>query len=99
MSVRDDDALAQALKITEQMFAAADQSNWTAVTGLDAQLQRVLREDVLLQPGDEPRLRLLLEKNSMLMQAATAARGTIEQELGQHNYNHKALNVYVSSSD
>ncbi len=91
--------LATALDVTEQMLSASRHGNWLAVADLDIKRQRVLQEGFTAQPGDQASLGLLIEKNDALMQIAAAAFGAIEHELGQHQYNHKALNVYMSSYD
>lgn len=91
-------ALARALDITGQMLAAAEAEQWTRVLELEAERQQWLRPPLAVEPAQRATLATLIERNRRLLERATAAHAQIGQLLGQHKYNHRALNSYIASS-
>lgn len=92
--------LQHALALTMQMSDAAGQGNWTLVNELDTQRQlhlQQIRHDSLTTQHHEA-LQALQAHNRTLLARAEQVRETVEQQLSQHQYNHRALRSYVSSS-
>ncbi|GGA27637.1 hypothetical protein [Dyella nitratireducens] len=94
------DALQQALALTIQMSDAASDGNWTLVAELDAQrqipLQHVQNASLDIQHRDT--LAALQAYNRAVLERTQQVHDSIEQQLSQHQYNHRALRSYVSSS-
>jgi hypothetical protein len=98
MSDTTDAGLQRALDLTVQMLAAADEGQWEHVVELDAERQPFIQQH-RLDPRSHELLITLHQHNERLLEHAAAARGAVERELGQHQYNHRALNVYIASSE
>ena len=90
-------SLQRALDITLQMLTAAQAGQWEPVVALDAERQPCLQQSPLDRRSGEL-LTTLQQHNERLLAHAAAAREALERELGQHNYNHHALSVYIASS-
>jgi len=92
--------LQHALQITIEMLDAAAGNNWDRVSQLDAERQRQLRtpRSGPLTGHDRQLIATLLKHNQTLMAHADAARTTLKAQLDQHQYNHRALRTYISSS-
>lgn len=92
--------LQHALALTVQMTDAAEQGDWTLVNELDAQrqahLQQVRHDSLAMQHREA--LQALQNRNRALLERAEQVREMVEQQLSQHQYNHRALRSYVSSS-
>lgn len=92
--------LQHALTLTVEMIDAAGQGNWTLVNELDAQrqihLQR-LRHDTLTAQHREA-LQVLQAQNRVLLERAGQVRESVEHQLSQHQYNHRALRTYITSA-
>lgn len=93
-------SLQRALEITADMIDAATSGNWMHVVELDVERQACLEQAQTGATGLQHRAILLALKahNQTLMEHANLARETIEQQLGQHQYNHRALRTYINSS-
>lgn len=100
MTAHVQDALQQALALTILMSEAASEDNWTLVAELDAQrqvpLQRV--QGATLDSRHRDPLASLEAHNRAVLERAQQVRDAVEQQLSQHQYNHRALRSYVSSS-
>ncbi|GLQ86779.1 hypothetical protein [Dyella flagellata] len=97
-SVQDD--LQQALALTIEMCDAAAAGNWTLVIELDARRQLHLQH---VQSGSlglqhQELLATLQAHNLVLLERAQQAHEAVEQELSRHQYKHRALSHYVTSS-
>ena len=94
------DDLQCALALTVQMIGAATHDNWTLVNELDAQRQRYLQQVQAGALGMQHRetLQALHAHNRSLLEYAEQLRETVEQQLSQHRYNHRALRTYVTSA-
>jgi hypothetical protein len=92
--------LQQALALTMDMLAAATQDNWTLVTELDTRRQAYLQQihDAAIDPQHRHTLRTLEANNRALLERVTQVREGVELQLSQHQYNHRALRTYVSST-
>jgi hypothetical protein len=92
--------LQQALQITIEMLDAAAGNNWDRVIQLDAERHRPLRKRQADPLSDEGRqiVAALLRHNQTLMAHADAARAMLKKQLDEHQYNHRALRTYISSS-
>ena len=92
--------LQHALTLTIEMIDAAAHDNWTLVTELDARRQAYLQ----LVPSDalamqhRQTLQALQANNHVLLECAEQVRERVEQQLSQHQYNHRALRTYVTSA-
>lgn len=95
-----DDALRQALALTLQMSEAAADGNWTLVTELDTQRQIPLQhvQNASLDNRHRDTLASLEAHNRAVLERAQQVRDAVEQQLSQHQYTHRALRSYVSSS-
>jgi hypothetical protein len=91
-------ALTQALDLTAQMLAAAEDEQWSRVIELDTERQRWLQPPLAVEPGQREALVNLIERNRRLLERARATHAGIELQLEQHKYNHRALNAYIASS-
>ncbi len=98
MSDTNDAGLQRALDITAQMLSAADEGQWEHVVELDAERQPLIQQH-RLDPRSHDLLVALQQHNERLLEHAATARGAVERELGQHQYNHRALSVYIASSE
>jgi hypothetical protein len=100
MNAATQDALQQALALTIAMSDAAADGNWTLVTDLDEQRQAHLKQmhGVLLGPQDRDALAALQAQNRALLERAQQVRDAVEEQLSQHQYNHRALRAYVTSA-
>ena len=98
MSATAHAALRQALDISARMLDAADHGHWSLVAELDAERQTWIRQQ---HPADQPNIEALTtlqEHNRLLLERAGVARAGVERQLGQHKYNHRALNTYIASA-
>jgi hypothetical protein len=93
--------LQRALQITVEMLDAAAGNNWDRVSQLDAERHRQLRKRQadLLSEQDRQIVATLLRHNQTLMAHADMARATLKKQLDEHQYNHRALRTYISSSE
>lgn len=100
MTSQAQDALQQALALTMQMSEAAADGNWTLVTELDAQRQVPLQhmQNASLDNRHRDALASLQAHNRAVLERAQQVRDAVENQLSQHQYNHRALRSYVSSS-
>jgi hypothetical protein len=92
--------LQRALALTVEMIDAAAHDNWMLVTELDARRQVHLQQvqhNALAAEHSET-LQALQAHNRALLERAEQVRETVEQQLGQHQYNHRALRTYISSA-
>lgn len=89
--------LQRALDITVEMIDAAISDNWPRVVELDAQRQVCLEQ---FQAGPQHREALLALQvhNRTLLERAHRAHDMVQQQLGRHQYNHRALRTYITSS-
>ncbi|GFZ86285.1 flagellar protein FliT [Dyella caseinilytica] len=92
--------LQQALQITVEMLDAATGNNWDWVSQLDAERHRELQKckGSPLSDRDRQIIATLRRHNETLMAHAEAARAALKAQLDQHQYNHRALRTYISSS-
>jgi hypothetical protein len=92
--------LQRALQITIEMLDAAAGNNWDRVGQLDVERDRQLRKRQADSLSDQDRqiIGAVLRHNQTLMAHADAARATVKKQLEQHQYNHRALRTYISSS-
>lgn len=92
--------LRRALDITVEMIDAATSENWSRVVELDAQRQVYLKQVPASAAGAEHREALLALQvhNRALLERANLAHEALQQQLGQHQYNHRALRTYIISS-
>lgn len=92
--------LQHALSLTVEMIDAAAHDNWTLVTELDARrqvhLQQVSSDTLGIQHRET--LQALQAHNDALLERAEQVRNGVEQQLSQHQYNHRALRTYVTSA-
>ncbi|MET0330646.1 MAG: flagellar protein FliT [Dyella sp.] len=93
-----EDGLHQALRLTAQMLDAASAGDWSLVTSLDGARQPLLAAARRPDPQWRELLTDLHQQNQQLLMLAAGAREQVEQQLGQHRYNHRALNTYIASS-
>jgi hypothetical protein len=100
MSSAVQDELQQALALTADMGEAASDGNWTRVAELDAQRQLHLQRMHAgsLGPQHRTALAALQAQNRALLERAQQVRDDVEQQLSQHQYNHRALRAYVTSA-
>jgi dsDNA-binding SOS-regulon protein len=91
-------ALTQALELTSQMLAAAEDDQWSRVIELESERQKWLRPPLAVEQAQRGALAILAERNRRLLERATAAQAEIGRQLEQHKYNHRALNIYIASS-
>jgi hypothetical protein len=92
-------ALQQALALTVEMLDAASHGDWTMVSGLDARRQALLpAETGSFGAQHRETLQALHTHNQTLLARAEQAREQVEQQLSQHQYNHRALQTYVTSA-
>jgi hypothetical protein len=92
--------LQRALQITVEMLDAAAGDNWDRVRQLDAERDQLLRKHPAdVRNGNEREtIAALLTHNQTLMVHAEAARDAVKRQLDQHQYKHRALRTYLSSS-
>jgi hypothetical protein len=92
--------LQRALQVTVEMLNAAAGGNWDRVSQLDRERDRLLRKRQAdpVTMRDREAIAALLRHNQTLMAHAEAAREAVRQRLDQHQYNHRALRTYISSS-
>ena len=90
--------LQRAVEITLQMLAAAADGQWQQVVELDAERQPCIRQHRYDHRSSEL-LTTLHQHNEHLLKRADVARAELESELSRHKYNHRALSVYIASSD
>lgn len=94
------DELQHALTLTIAMSEAAAHDNWALVVELDARrqvhLQHMRRGDLDAQHRDA--LAALQAHNRALLERAEQVRDAVERQISQHQYNHRALRTYVSST-
>jgi len=91
--------LQHALALTIEMVEAAMHDNWTLVSELDAQRQRHLQHAHGKFGAEHyETLRLLQAHNGTLLERAAQVRAVVEQQLNQHQYNHRALQTYITSA-
>ncbi|MBE1159520.1 flagellar protein FliT [Dyella acidiphila] len=92
--------LQQALQLTVEMLEAADGGNWERVSQLDAQRHRLLHswKPQGANAQDRAAIDAMQTHNQSLMAHAEAARNLVQRQLDQHQYNHRALRTYISSS-
>ena len=93
-------SLQHALALTVEMIDAATHDNWTLVTELDERRQLHLQpvQTTMLDPQCRETLQVLQAHNRALLERAEQARDRVEQQLSQHQYNHRALQTYVTSA-
>jgi hypothetical protein len=92
--------LQRALQITLEMLDAAANGNWDRVSQFDTERQRQLHKPRQAAPTEHDRqiMATLRKHNQTLMAHADAARTALKQQMDQHQYNHRALRTYLSSS-
>jgi hypothetical protein len=92
--------LQRTLEITLEMLDAAASGNWDRVDQLDIERQRQLQKHggSPLTERDRQIVAALRRHNTTLMTHADAARAQLKQQMDQHQYNHRALRTYISSS-
>jgi hypothetical protein len=92
--------LQRALQITVEMLDAGVGNNWDRVGQLDAERLRVLHKRRIEALSDDDRqiVAALLKYNQTLLAHADAARGMLKKQMDEHQYNHRALRTYISSS-
>lgn len=92
--------LQRALDITVEMIDAATSDNWPRVVELDAQRQVCLEHFQAGAAGPQHRDALLALQvhNRALLERANLAHEAVERQLNQHQYNHRALQTYITSS-
>jgi hypothetical protein len=92
--------LQRALQITTDMLDAAAGNNWDRVSQLDAERHRYLQKHQadLLTMQDRQMIAALLAHNQTLLVHAENAREAVREQLDQHQYKHRALRTYISSS-
>jgi hypothetical protein len=92
--------LQRALEITAEMIDAAQGDNWPHVLELDARRQVCLVQARAGALGPEHRQALLSLQvhNQVLLERASLAHQAVEQQIGRHQYNHRALRTYIVSS-
>ncbi|GLQ93739.1 flagellar protein FliT [Dyella acidisoli] len=93
-------SLQHTLALTVEMIDAAAHDNWALVTELDERRQFHLQQ---LQAGTldsecRETLQVLQAHNRTLLECAEQVRDKVEQQLSQHQYNHRALQTYVMSA-
>ena len=91
--------LQQALALTVEMVDAASHGDWARVSELDARRVSLLPAETGsfgLQHRDT--LQALHAHNQALLARAEQTREQVEQQLSQHQYNHRALQTYVTSA-
>jgi hypothetical protein len=92
--------LQHALQITVEMLDAAAGGNWERVGQLDVERDRLLRKRQAdpASSHDRETIAALLSHNQTLMAHAEAARDGVQRQLDEHQYKHRALRTYISSS-
>jgi hypothetical protein len=92
--------LQRALQMTMEMLDAASGGNWERVSQLDGERDRLLRKHQAdaLSADDRKAIAALLTHNQSLMAHAEIARDAVQRQLDQHQYKHRALRTYISSS-
>jgi hypothetical protein len=92
-------ALQQALALTVEMIDAAAHGDWAMVSELDARRQALLpAETGSLSLQHRETLQALHAHNQTLLACTEQVREQVEQKLSQHQYNHRALQTYVTSA-
>jgi|GEM_PF-634966 len=93
-------SLQHTLTLTVEMIDAAAHDNWTLVTELDERRQFHLQQlqAATLHSHHHEMLQALQAQNQKLLERAESVRDTVEQQLSQHQYNHRALQTYVTSA-
>lgn len=93
-------SLQHALTLTVEMIDAAAHDNWTLVAELDEQRQVHLQhvQAGTLDPQCRETLQVLQAHNHALLERAEQVRDRVGQQLSQHQYNHRALQTYVTSA-
>jgi hypothetical protein len=92
-------ALQQALSLTVEMIDAASQGDWTMVSELDARRQALLPAEIgAFDMQHRETLHALHTHNQVLLARAEQVREQVEHQLSQHQYNHRALQTYVTSA-
>jgi tripartite-type tricarboxylate transporter receptor subunit TctC len=90
--------LQQALLLTAQMLDAAGVNDWERVASLDSTRQPLLAAARRPDPQWQECLAALQQHNQQVLTLASTAREQVEQQLGSHRYNHRALNTYITAS-
>ncbi|GAB2563903.1 hypothetical protein ISP15_05115 [Dyella jejuensis] len=91
-------ALQRALDITLAMTEAASSDNWTLVAELDEQRRTVLPKADTAGSQHRETLLALEAHNRALLERAGLVRAAMEQQISRHQYNHRALRTYITSS-
>lgn len=92
-------ALQQALALTVEMLDAATHGDWVLVSELDARRQACLPPDTgTFGMQHRQTLQALHAHNQTLLARAEQMREQVGQQLSQHQYNHRALQTYVTSA-
>lgn len=88
-----------ALRLSEQMLAAANASEWDSLSALHDDCDALLRKE--LPAGDTTRAQLFSIQTAYeaVRLLTESARETTASQLGLHRQNHRALNAYLQSSD
>jgi hypothetical protein len=89
--------LRRALDITIEMIDAATSENWSRVIELDTQRQAYLKQVPASAEHREALLALQVH-NQVLLERANLSHQALQRQLGQHQYNHRALRTYITSS-
>jgi hypothetical protein len=92
--------LQRAVQMTVEMLDAAVGGNWERVSQLDSERDRLLRKHQAdaLTADDRKAIAAVLTHNQTLMAHAEIARDAVRRQMDQHQYNHRALRTYISSS-
>lgn len=91
--------LQRALVLTIEMVEAAMHDNWTLVSELDGQRHRHLQHAHGAFGAEHyETLQLLHAHNGTLLERVEQVRSAAEQQLNQHQYNHRALQTYMTSA-
>jgi hypothetical protein len=98
MSDNPNPALQHALALTRQMLLASESRDWERVADLNAQRRSLIHNGGAPAAPDREALQTLIAQNEQLAQCVAAERDTVQRELGQHNYNRRALSTYIASS-
>ena len=88
-----------AYELSVQALEAARAGEWDRVQELTPQRDAQLRMGHPRDARSADIVRILIEQNAQLMELAEQAKGSVDQQMQQHKYSHRALSAYIASSD
>jgi Flagellar protein FliT len=88
-----------AYELSVQALEAARAGEWDRVQELTPQRDAQLKLGHPRDARSADIVRILIEQNAQLLELAEHAKGSVDQQMQQHKYSHRALSAYIASSE